>query len=265
MKRAQDLSPLSAGEARLRDYDLREVDAPDHRSHFRLKYMARLDAVLAAVRRHVPPGGRVLEVGCAQANASLLLAESGFRAAALDLMPEALTYARSKHECGDLGLICGSADALPIRAGCCDALLVGELLEHCAYPDCVLAGLSEALRPGGIAIITTPNGGRVGSAEATYSQVDRASAEQRQFGPGGEDHLFAFTLPELAQVIRSADLQVLSATRCGSMLHSDRLAGLKRLLPVPLIRCASAAACAIPVIGSLTALSLVVVARKGSG
>lgn len=265
MKTAQMVIAANAGEARLRDYDLREIDAPDPRGHFSLKYLARLQAAIKAVQGHVPAGGRVLEVGCAQANASLLLAEAGYLAVALDLMPDALTYARRKHEYGAYVGVCGSAEALPVRSGSFDAVLVGELLEHCARPGRILATLAQALCPGGVVVITTPNGGRMGAGDPTYSQVDPESVEGRQFGPGGEDHLFAFTLPELKGVVREAGLTVLQASRCGSSLHSDRLGLLKRLLPVGAIRGASAAACGLPGIGPLTALSLLVVARKGGG
>ena len=98
MKSARSLEPCDPAESRLRDYDLREIDAEDQRSHFALKYLDRLEAVRAAVRRHVTAPGLVAEIGCAQANLGLLLAEEGYAVVALDLMPQAVSYARRKHE-----------------------------------------------------------------------------------------------------------------------------------------------------------------------
>jgi len=51
----------------------------------------------------------VLEVGCSQANASLLLAEQGYRCIGLDIRPEALGYASSKHTDGRFYPVSGSA------------------------------------------------------------------------------------------------------------------------------------------------------------
>jgi 2-polyprenyl-3-methyl-5-hydroxy-6-metoxy-1,4-benzoquinol methylase len=256
------VAPASAEESRLRDFDLREIDALDPRSHFALKYLARLHSVLAAVRRHVPAGSQVLEVGCAQANASLLLAEEGYHTVALDLMPEALAYARRKRERGEFCVLCGSADTLPIRDGCLDAVLVGELLEHCARPADILRCLARALRPGGTAIITTPNGEWIGSVDRTYSSLTPDDTEARQFGRGGEDHLYTFTLGELLSVVREAGLRVAQTTRCSSVLHSDRLSALKRLMRASLILRLGSVACGLPGVGPATALTLVVVARK---
>jgi 2-polyprenyl-3-methyl-5-hydroxy-6-metoxy-1,4-benzoquinol methylase len=262
MKSARDVAPASDEEARLRDFDLREIDSEDPRSHFALKYRARLDCVLATIRRHVPAGGEVLEVGCAQANASLLLAEAGYHTVALDLMPGALSYGRRKHERGDLRVLCGSVDALPLRDGAFDAVLVGELLEHCARPAHVLGCVARVLRPRGALVITTPNGEWIGAVDRTYSAAGSGSMAARQYGRGGEDHLYTFTLRELVSVVREAGLVVERTMRCSSVLHSDRLSALKRLASPSAILRLGSLACAVPGLGRATALTLVVVARK---
>jgi 2-polyprenyl-3-methyl-5-hydroxy-6-metoxy-1,4-benzoquinol methylase len=262
MKHARELTPGDDEGRRLQDFDLREIDAADQRSHFALKYTGRLAAVCAAVRRHVAPGGVVLEVGCAQANASLLLAEEGFRCVALDTLEGAVQYAASRHERGALLPICARAEAAPLRAVSCDAIYVGELLEHCADPAGLLRELSALLKPGGVAIITTMNGEWFGSPDPTYSQVNRTEAANRQYGRGGEDHLFAFTAPELAGVVAEAGLRVVSAQRHASVLHSDKLMPLKRLFPPAAIRATSRFLCRLPWVGRRTALTLLVVAQK---
>ena len=251
MKHARELAPGDDEGRRLQEFDLREIDAADQRSHFALKYTGRLAAVCAAVRRRVPPGGVVLEVGCAQANASLLLAEEGFRCVALDALEGAVRYAASKQERGALLPVCARAEAAPLRPGSCDA-----------DPAGLLRDLAALLRPGGVAIITTMNGEWFGSPDPTYSQVNRAEAANRQYGRGGEDHLFAFTAPELAGVVAQAGLRVVSAQRHASVLHSDKLMPLKRLLPPAAIRATSRFLCRLPWVGRRTALTLLVVAQK---
>jgi SAM-dependent methyltransferase len=260
MRSALDLVPHNPEEERLRAFDLRELDAEDPRSHFALKYRARLEAVLAAARRYVPPGGLILEVGCAQANASLLLAEMGFATVALDLRPESLAYARRKHLTGSFHPVCANAEHPPFRPGTFDAVILGELPEHCARPEQILRFLADSLRPGGHVIITTPNGQRWGCDEHAYDPRCSEGLEGRQFGPGGEDHLFAFSASQLIGVVRAAGLMPVCLRHAGSILHSDRLMPLKRLLPIAAVPHLAGLVSAFPGIGPRTALTLLVVA-----
>ena len=99
--------------------------------------MVRLNWVLQTIQRELSPGSLILEVGCAQANASLLLAERGYRCLGLDIRPEALQYARSKHTGGSFYPVAGSADHLPLASGQIDSVVIGEMLEHCAQPSMI--------------------------------------------------------------------------------------------------------------------------------
>lgn len=233
MKPAGALQPTCAHHKLLQAYDLREIDCPDPRAAFRRKYLARLEAVVQTALRLTDPAGRVLEVGCAQANAGLLLAEAARLVLALDLLPEALTYARAKYERGVFLLAAGSAERLPVREGTFDCVLLGELLEHCADPPAIVAEAVRALRPGGYLLITTPNGQYLRSRLPLY-RAETGAAESlraRQFGPEGSDHLFAFTQGSLRQLLRAAGLGAISVRYLGSALCSDRWRGLQRLLP----------------------------------
>jgi SAM-dependent methyltransferase len=263
MRSARDLTPHNPEEERLRAFDLRELDAEDPRSHFALKYRARLDAVLDATRTYVPPGGLILEVGCAQANASLLLAEMGFTTIALDLRPESLSYARRKHVAGAFHPVCANAEHPPFRPRVFDAVILGELLEHCARPHEILRFLSDALRPGGHMIITTPNGQRWGCHEHAYDPDRSEGLQDHEFGPGGEDHLFAFSTGQLLDVVRTAGLRPVYVRRAGSILHCDRIMPLKRLLPLGAVPRLARLACSLPGLGPRTALTLLVVATNG--
>ncbi|MBP8952471.1 MAG: methyltransferase domain-containing protein [Armatimonadetes bacterium] len=261
MKDAREIVPLNPEHARLRDFDLREINAQDPGDHMALKYMARLEGVVAAVRKHAAPGGLVLEAGCAQANAGLLLAEEGYRCVGLDLLPDSLGYARLKQERGEFHPVCGDATNLPFAQATFDAALVGELLEHCARPAQVLGRIAQCVRPGGCVIVTTPNGQRIGNQDRTFASACAEEDEMRQFGPGGEDHLFEFTLGELAGVVRDAGLEVISTRRLGSALHSNRLRALRKGLSPRAVQRVAELLNAAPVLGPKLALTLLVVAR----
>ncbi|HYH27665.1 MAG TPA: methyltransferase domain-containing protein [Actinomycetota bacterium] len=111
---------------------------------------------LADVRaRSVPAanGGRplLLDVGCGGG----LLAPHvrGYRHVGLDLSASALTEAR-RH-----GVEPVRADALrlPVRDGCADVVVAGELLEHVADVDAVVGEIARVLRPGGVVVMDTIN------------------------------------------------------------------------------------------------------------
>lgn len=264
MRSARDLTPHNPEEERLRAFDLREIDAVDPRAHFALKYRARLRAVLSAAVRFVPAGGSILEVGCAQANASLLLAERGFTTIGLDLRPEALAYARRKHVHGRFHTVCANAEQAPFRPGSFDAAIVGELLEHCHQPARVLRSLAACLRPGGHVIITTPNGQRWASPDPTYDDTAGLPPQRSAGSFGGEHHLFAFTTQQLARVVAEAGLRPVQTRLVGSMLHSDRAALVKRRMPPQLIELLASAVCATPFLGPRTAMTIVMVASNGT-
>ncbi len=61
------------------------------------------------MRGHVPTGGRIIEIGCAQANMSLLLAESGYDCTACDIDADAIAYGRKKFEHGSMNWVVGDA------------------------------------------------------------------------------------------------------------------------------------------------------------
>ncbi len=247
---------------RLREFDLAEIDAPDQRSHFALKYAGRLEAVLAAVSRSGPPGGTVLEAGCAQANAGLLLAEAGYKVTAVDLLPDALGYALAKHESGAFCPVCANIAALPFASACFDVIYLGEVIEHCARPADVLRGLAHHLKGDGILVITTMNGEWFGSPDPTHSQAASRELSRPEFGRGGEDHLFAFTAVELRRTVEEAGLHLVRMERHATVLHSDKLMALKRFLPPRAIRAVSRLVCRLPYFGRVTALTLLAVATR---
>jgi 2-polyprenyl-6-hydroxyphenyl methylase/3-demethylubiquinone-9 3-methyltransferase len=247
----------------LQAYDLREIDAADRHDVFALKYLARLEAVVQAVRQRVGPAGSVLEVGCSQANAGLLLAEAGLTVVAIDLLPEALTYALAKHTRGAFGAVVGSADSLPVKDGHFECVLLGELLEHCADPPQIVAQAIRALRPGGYLLVTTPNG-RYRSASLPLYRPGAADEQlrARQFGAEGADHLFAFTDESLRHLLREAGLRPVQLAYLGSALFSNRLGWGKRRLTPPALRRLARAANRLPGVGRRLAPTLLAIAQK---
>jgi SAM-dependent methyltransferase len=263
MKRATAVRARTPYQEELRGFDLREIDNPDPRALFRLKYLARLETVLHAIETAVTPGAVVAEVGCSQANLSLLLAERGYRAVAVDLLPDALSYALQKRETGRFWPLAADAGRLPLADGALDAIVLGEVLEHCPDPAAIVGEGLRALRPGGLLIATTPNRTRHSARLPSYGEYARdPSRYAAELGPHGDHHLFTLDQAGLRRLLADCGVQATRVRLVGSPLMSDRLKIVKRLLPVGLLYGLSRLLCGTPGLGGRVGYTLVAAGRK---
>lgn len=105
-------------------------------------------------------GDRVLDAGCSQGIAALLLARQGKHVVGVDVDPDAIAFARGMKNAeppeiqerlkfveGELGAAVGSEFSTAIA---------GEVVEHLESPGILLRKMWELLIPGGTAIVTTP-------------------------------------------------------------------------------------------------------------
>lgn len=220
MRPAQRIKPSNEYESWLQEFDQRDLNSPRPASMWALKYRTRLQAVIRLLKRYVPPPATVLEVGSSQANASLLAAEAGYRAVALDRELRALVYARRKYEQGLFYPLGGDAQSLPLRNDTCAGVLALEILEHLPDPPAALAEMTRVLAPGGLLVVTTPNADYVGERLPSFHQAEITAAGRSEADAAG--HLFAFTLRELTQLIARAGLTVAHQGYVGSVAMSER-------------------------------------------
>ncbi|MBE2241747.1 MAG: glycosyltransferase [Burkholderiaceae bacterium] len=108
-------------------------------------------------------GERVLDVGCSQGIASILLAREGFKVTAIDTHPESIAFARREIEAESrqvqqrLTLIETDLASLP-EVPTYDTILLGEVIEHQARPERLLRAAKARLNPDGRLVCTTPFG-----------------------------------------------------------------------------------------------------------
>lgn len=184
-------------------HDMQEMWDPSLATHVYNMYHADLDRYLCLA------GGvplRILDVGCAQGTLALLLAEAGHSVTAVDLRAEFLEYARSRYERGDLCFVEGNALELDLR-GPYDLIFANQILEHTVYPLRLIRGMKRLLGPGGLLVITTPNGQYVRSHLPLFRELgDPAGYEDRQFFPDGDGHFFAYSRDEIRGLLAEAGL-----------------------------------------------------------
>lgn len=180
-----------------------------------IRYMLKLERVLDYVSKYFT-FAKILDVGCAQGYMSLILAEKGYDVIATDLDINFLKYAKLKYEYGKIDFAVSNAEKLPFKAKF-DIIILGELLEHVAYPERVLNQCRRLLNDKGILLITTPNGRFIFKDFflnennklsykylPTFSKIkNRKSLTEKQYGHGVKEHLFLFTRRELKHILKN--------------------------------------------------------------
>jgi len=109
-------------------------------------------------------GELVLDVGCSQGIASILLGREGFRVTGIDIQPSRIEYAcadleREPEEIRDrIGFKVANGSDLHFDSDSFDTVILGEVIEHLAVPNRLLDEVRRVLKPGGVVAITTPFG-----------------------------------------------------------------------------------------------------------
>jgi 2-polyprenyl-6-hydroxyphenyl methylase / 3-demethylubiquinone-9 3-methyltransferase len=108
--------------------------------------------------RLVPPAGPdgtgiLVDVGCGAGLLAPHLAGKGYRHVGVDLVRSALEQAAA-HGATPVN---GDAARLPLRDGCADVVVAGELLEHVPDLAGTVAEVCRVLKPGGLLILDTLN------------------------------------------------------------------------------------------------------------
>jgi 2-polyprenyl-3-methyl-5-hydroxy-6-metoxy-1,4-benzoquinol methylase len=154
----------------------------------------------------VDPGATILDLAAAQGNFTLDLAERGYRVTWNDLRADLVGYVQRKYERGDVIFIAGNAFELPFAEGF-DCVLFGEVIEHVAHPDQFMANISRLVKPGGVAVMTTPNGRYFRNGLPRFSDFpDPSVFEAEQFKPDSDGHIFLLWPDEIRRFAQQSGL-----------------------------------------------------------
>ena len=157
------LEPNKLAEIASHDRDMRERPAvwskPFHREwdpSYWTKW-AVIDHALAALG--VPPGARVLDLGCGPGWTSLFLAESGYDVLGFDIAPAHVEISRARARrwgCEQLRFEQADMDAFALDE-LFDAVLVFDALHHSARQRAVVRNIAAHLAPGGWVLFGEPS------------------------------------------------------------------------------------------------------------
>jgi 2-polyprenyl-3-methyl-5-hydroxy-6-metoxy-1,4-benzoquinol methylase len=189
-------------------YDREEVFGAPTNLGYHLAYRNRRRETLELIAEALNPGATILDMAAAQGNFSLALAEAGYRVTWNDLRGELVGYVKEKYECGDISYAVGNVLELD-SPGAFDAVLLCEVIEHVAHPDQFMIKVGQLLKPGGIAVMTTPNGLYFKNSLPRFSNCrDPAVFESVQFRPDSDGHIFLLWPDEVRRIAAQSGLQI---------------------------------------------------------
>ncbi len=125
-----------------------------------LSWLARQESVYWFVRevilqRNLGSNDPVYEVGSGLGYLTFALQRAGINATGLDISETAVLAATK--EFGPYYRVAHSGAVSNFGSGTAAAVIMTELIEHVEKPEALLADVRRLLRPGGVALITTPN------------------------------------------------------------------------------------------------------------
>ena len=108
------------------------------------------------VMRGVPPGGRLLDLGCDDGRRTLRFAKAAgaLEVHGVELAGEAADAARRR------GIAVAEADLnepLPFADAMFDAVVSNQVIEHLSDTDAFVSEVARVIRPGGVAVTSTEN------------------------------------------------------------------------------------------------------------
>lgn len=184
-------------------------------------YQARRTATLQALSHFAPPPGKLLDLAGAGGNFAIAAAQMGYQVTWNDLRDDLADYVRLKAPAqADIAYVPGNIFDLGIDYHAAfDVVLALEVIEHVAHPDAMMAQLAKLVRPGGIILISTPNGAYLANDLPRFSDFpDPSVFEGQQFRPDSDGHIFLLYEDEMRRFAEECGLELVSYEQFASVL-----------------------------------------------
>jgi methionine biosynthesis protein MetW len=186
-------------------------------------------AIAAHAERLLPPGGRMLDVGCASGGLLALLRTRAGHLAGLEISAGAATAAAQVADHVVQGAL--EDPGLPFEPDSFDLVVLADVLEHLADPAAGLARAVGWCRPGGAVLVSVPN---VAHWQARLTLL-RGRWPQADSGTFDASHLRWFTRDALGALLAGAGLRAVELHAIVPALrnHAPAAAGplVRRLEP----------------------------------
>jgi ubiquinone/menaquinone biosynthesis C-methylase UbiE len=154
--------------------------------YHRHRHEMRYDLVARAVRRHLPPGGRVLDVGCGAGLVADRILDLNAEYVGFDFGGPHIEYAAKKfaelRSPLQVSLVRCDGERTPFADVSMDVVVMSEVIEHLLRPELAVWEIARVLRPGGIFIMTTNNASEMplrGPQSHLFAWIEKALGADR--------------------------------------------------------------------------------------
>jgi 2-polyprenyl-3-methyl-5-hydroxy-6-metoxy-1,4-benzoquinol methylase len=179
----------------------------------RLMELGLADVDFAGRTAGFPSDRRFLDVGCATGRLLEAMRERGWQVRGVDLCPESAAYA---HAHRGVQVFTGTLGEARFPAASFHAVHFSHLIEHVPSPRGLLAEVRRILRPGGLAVVTTPN---VDGLQARLFRGLWRSAIA--------DHLTLFSVRTLRRLLEESGFRILAVQTWGGLAKGTAPSWLK--------------------------------------
>jgi len=125
------------------------------------RHEMRYDLLGETVRRYLPEGGRVLDVGCGAGLVADRILDLPAHYIGFDFGGPHVDYAKKKfsviHEPLRVSLLRCDGEVLPFADASMDVVVMTEVIEHLLRPELAVWEVARVLKPGGVFVMTTNN------------------------------------------------------------------------------------------------------------
>ena len=161
--------------------------------------------------RKLPPGGRILDVGCGKGEFVANLGDRGWQAQGVELSRIAADYAREKME---IEVFNGELKDAGFPDGHFDLITLWHVLEHCHDPSGVLAETNRILRTEGRLLVSVPN---FHSLQARVMKNDWYHLDTPR-------HLYHFAPVTISKFLEKTGFRILKISYCSPTHNRDGIA-----------------------------------------
>jgi 2-polyprenyl-3-methyl-5-hydroxy-6-metoxy-1,4-benzoquinol methylase len=123
----------------------------------RAEELKRLNFIESAIQKLDKKSLKIMDVGCGNGNISRYLGSKNYEVLGIDISEASILKARILNRFDNVSFRCLPAEAL-IGIQKFDVVVCSEVIEHLDDPKTVVNQLRKLLNPGGLLIVTVPNG-----------------------------------------------------------------------------------------------------------
>ncbi|HEY9260596.1 class I SAM-dependent methyltransferase [Chitinophaga sp.] len=124
----------------------------------RITDIKRLNFITDSLKKNIPDGGRVLDVGCGNGVISRHLGQFGYEVLGIDISEKTIAVANQRNTYPNVKFAAISAEELTAQGETYDAVICSEVLEHLDHPHLLLHTIHASLKDEGLLVVTVPNG-----------------------------------------------------------------------------------------------------------